>query len=159
MSKENKNLHSWPHKNPQFLEEVQGTNKRRDLYILELLADGALQVEVAKELGLDKSRIAQIASINKTFLDKLTFQSRFATKAGRLRLAFRFLAEKASSKKDPIEILDYIRKEIEGDVQFKQQINQFINYSDEALDEIIKDGVKLIKNIENEPQKKGDGDI
>lgn len=156
MSEAKKELQSLPVNNINFLEEVHGTNKARDLYILERLSEGALQEDVAKEVQVVRTRISQIANENRTLLDRLTFVAKFSTKAGRLRLAFRCLQGRISSKKDTIEILDYIRKEMEGDIQFKQQINQFINYSDEALDEIIKDGIKLVKGIENEPQKKGD---
>ena len=134
--------------NPQLLEEVFGTHKARDLYVLERLAEGAIQRELAEELNLRQSRIARIAANNRTLLDKLTFLSRFSTKAGRLRLAFRFLQGRVSSKKDALEILDYIRKECEGDVQFKQQINAFINVNDAQLDSTIMENLKKIVDIE-----------
>lgn len=148
MSKEEKKLTSWPIQNVNALEEVHGTHKERDLFILERLAEGATQAEIAKEFGLCQSRIAYIAINNRILLDKLTFMTKFATKAGRLRLAFRFLQGRVSSKKDALEILDYIRKECEGDVQFKQQINQFINVSDADLDSIIIKGLQEVKDVE-----------
>ena len=152
-------LRSWPHNNPNYLEEVQGKNKARDLYVLERLADGGLQHEVAKEVNLNRTRVTQIAIANRSLLDKLTFTTKFATKAGRLRLAFRCLQGRISSKKDTIEILDYIRKEMDGDVQFRQQINQFINISDEELDSIITRGFQDVTEVERGElisDKKGD---
>lgn len=142
MSTEKKQLTTWPIQNTNVLEEVYGTHKKRDLFIIERLAEGATQSELSKEFNLCQSRIAYIAINNKTLLDKLTFMTKFATKAGRLRLAFRFLQGRVSSKKDALEILDYIRKECEGDVLFKQQINQFINVSDEDLNSIIAKGLQ-----------------
>lgn len=148
MTKEEKKLSAWPIKNENFLEEVNGSHKRRDLLILERLAEGTIQAEVAKEFGLHQARISCIAINNRALLDKITFMTKFSTKAGRLRLAFRFLQGRTSSKKDALEILDYIRKECEGDVQFKQQINQFINLSDEDLDKIIAKELQVTKDAE-----------
>ena len=150
MSKEGKALTTWPIQNINTLEQVYGTHKERDLFILERLAEGATQAEIAKEFGLCQSRIAYIVINNRTLLDKLSFMTKFASKAGRLRLAFRCLQGRISSKKDTIEILDYIRKELEGDVQFKQQINQFINVSDADLDSIISKGLQGVIEAEKE---------
>lgn len=150
MSKEEKKLTTWPIQNTNVLEEVQGIHKKRDLFILERLAEGAIQSEVAKEFNLCQGRVSCIAINNRVLLDKLTFMTKFSTKAGRLRLAFRFLQGRISSKKDALEILDYIRKECEGDVLFKQQINQFINVSDEDLDSIIAKGLQGIKDAGGE---------
>jgi hypothetical protein len=36
---------------------------------------------------------------------------------------------------------------MEGDVQFKQQINQFISVNDEQLDSVIKEGLENLKKI------------
>ena len=141
MNKEEKKLTTWPIQNEALLEEVYGNHKKRDLVILEKIAEGVLQAEVAKEFHLGQGRVSRIAINNRALLDRLTFMTKFSTKAGRLRLAFRFLQGRVSSKKDALEILDYIRKECEGDVQFKQQINQFISLSDEDLDSIIKKGL------------------
>lgn len=150
MSKEEKKLTSWPIQNVNALEEVHGIHKKRDLFILERLAEGTVQTELAKEFNLCQSRIAEIAANNKTLLDKLTFMTKFATKAGRLRLAFRFLQGRVSSKKDALEILDYIRKECEGDAQFKLQLNQFINVSDADLDSIIAQGLQEATEVKAE---------
>jgi len=148
MSEEKNNLTTWPIQNQNFLEEVHGIHKKRDLFILERLAEGAIQAEVAKEFNLGQARVSCIAINNRALLDKLTFMTKFSTKAGRLRLAFRFLQGRVSSKKDALEILDYIRKECEGDTQFKQQINQFINISDADLDSIITKGLKEVVEAE-----------
>jgi hypothetical protein len=153
MSAEEKKLTTWPIQNENFLEEVQGIHKRRDLLILEKLAEGTIQVEVAKDFNLRQARVSCIAINNRALLDKLTFSTKFATKAGRLRLAFRCLQGRTSSKKDTIEILEYLRKELEGDVQFKQQINQFINLSDEDLDSIIKKGLQEVKDVKGKVVK------
>jgi hypothetical protein len=144
MTEDNKNSQLL---NPHLIEEVFGSHKARDLYVLERLAEGARQVDVANEVKLRQARISVIAINNRVLLDKLTFNSKFSTKAGRLRLAFRCLQGRVSSKKDTIEILDYIRKEMEGDVQFKQQINQFISVNDEQLDSVIKEGLENLKKI------------
>lgn len=155
MTNNNKSLQPWPLQNSQLLEEVYGSNKSRDMYILERLAEGILGIDIAQEVGLDNSRITQIARDNRTLLDKLTFTTRFSSKAGRLRLAFKCLQGRISSKKDTIEILDYVRKELEGDVQFKQQINQFIGVKDEDLDTIILQGLNSIEKLpeQSEGQK------
>jgi len=137
MSAEEKKLTTWPIQNEALLEEVYGNHKKRDLVILEKLAEGVIQAEISREFHLGQGRVSRIAINNRALLDKLTFMAKFSTKAGRLRLAFKFLQGRVSSKKDALEILDYIRKECEGDVQFKQQINQFISLSDQDLDSII----------------------
>ena len=150
-----KNLITWPVQNENLLEEVYGTHKKRDLFILERLAEGATQQELSKEFNLCQTRISYIAINNRILLDKITFLTKFSSKAGRLRLAFRFLHGRVSSKKDALEILDYIRKECEGDVLFKQQINQFINLSDADLDSIIKKGLQETIEVESKPAEEG----
>lgn len=155
MSKEEKELITWPIQNPSFLEEVFGIqkNKKRDLLILEGLAEGITQTKLSEEFNLSQERISVIAINNKVLLDKLTFTTQFATKAGRIRLACRCLQGRTSSEKDTIEILDYLRKEVEGDAQLKLQINQLINVSDEDLNRIIEKELQAVKDVKGEVAK------
>ena len=101
------------------IERVFGYNKERDLFILKYLANGYTLREildfVATQFPTKKleseGRISQIKEDNRELLDELTFKSEFATKAGRLRQAMKYMRGKDRSKKDGIDILEYIRKE------------------------------------------------
>ena len=106
------------------IERVFGYNKERDLFILQTLANGYTYREtltfVAEQFpneGLkSEGDITRIKNNNRELLDELTFKSEFVTKAGRLRQAMRYMRQgKDRSKKDGIDILDYIRKEQEGE--------------------------------------------
>ncbi|MBW2044318.1 MAG: helix-turn-helix domain-containing protein [Deltaproteobacteria bacterium] len=99
----------------ELLSRVKGVKKRRDLLILLALAEGAKQTEVAQTCGLNKSTISRIQNRNKELLDELTLKANLATKAGRLRRAYREINKKTDSKKDLLDWLEYVRKEIEGD--------------------------------------------
>jgi len=101
------------------IERVFGYNKERDLFILQTLANGYTYREtltfVAEQFpneGLkSEGDITRIKNNNRELLDELTFKSEFATKAGRLRQAMKYMRGKDRSKKDGIDILEYIRKE------------------------------------------------
>ena len=101
------------------IERVFGYNKERDLFILQTLANGYTYREtltfVAEQFpneGLkSEGDITRIKNNNSELLDELTFRSEFATKAGRLRQAMKYMRGKDRSKKDGIDILEYIRKE------------------------------------------------
>ena len=106
------------------IERVFGYNKERDLFILKYLANGYTLREildfVATQFPTKKleseGRISQIKEDNRELLDELTFKSEFVTKAGRLRQAMRYMRQgKDRSKKDGIDILEYIRKEQENE--------------------------------------------
>lgn len=101
-------------------KEVTGYNKERDLLILYGLASGLTQQEVGDKVQIHRSVVSKIASHNFDLLNKITMQAELAKKAGRLRFAFRVLQKRdrvteGDSKKDSLDWLDYIRKEIEGD--------------------------------------------
>ncbi len=114
-------------KQTKLLNDVKGIKKSRNLLILSALSEGGQQVAVAKQFNLNKSTISRIASKNKELLDHLTFNASFASKAGRLRIAFQEIQRKiGTSKKDLIDCLEYVRKEIEGDKAF---FEQYINVS------------------------------
>ena len=106
------------------IRRVFGYNKERDLFILKCLANGYTLREildfVATQFPTKKleseGRISQIKEDNRELLDELTFKSEFVTKAGRLRQAMRYMRQgKDRSKKDGIDILEYIRKEQENE--------------------------------------------
>ena len=106
------------------IERVFGYNKERDLFILQTLANGYTYREtltfVAEQFpneGLkSEGDITRIKNNNRELLDELTFKSEFVTKAGRLRQAMRYMRQgKDRSKKDGIDILEYIRKEQENE--------------------------------------------
>ena len=101
------------------IERVFGYNKERDLFILQTLANGYTYREtltfVAEQFPNERLKsegdITRIKNNNRELLDELTFRSEFATKAGRLRQAMKYMRGKDRSKKDGIDILEYIRKE------------------------------------------------
>ena len=108
----------------QLVERVFGSNKERDLFILQAIADGFSYHQVLNTVNqefpdqklADITRISQIAKANRELLDELTFRGEFVTKAGRLRQAMRYMRQgKDRSKKDGIDILEYIRREQEGE--------------------------------------------
>ena len=99
---------------------VFGYNKERDFFILKCIANGYTLQEildlVAEQFPTKKleseGRISQIKEDNRELLDELTFQSEFASKAGRIRLANRILRKKRDiSKKDTLDWIEHIRKE------------------------------------------------
>ena len=102
------------------IERVFGYNKERDLFILQTLANGYTYREtltfVAEQFpneGLkSEGDITRIKNDNRELLDELTFQSEFASKAGRIRFANRILRKKRDiSKKDTLDWIEHIRKE------------------------------------------------
>ena len=102
------------------IERVFGYNKERDLFILQTLANGytyretlTLVAEQFPNEGLkSEGDITRIKNNNRELLDELTFQSEFASKAGRIRLANRILRKKGDiSKKDTLDWAEHIRKE------------------------------------------------
>ena len=101
------------------IRRVFGYNKERDLFILKCLANGYTLQEtldfVAEQFPNKKleseGRISQIKEDNRELLDELTFKADLSTKAGRLRQAMKYMRGKDRSKKDGIDILEYIRKE------------------------------------------------
>ena len=106
----------------QLLERVFGSNKERDFFILQALADGYNRSDTVKLVNnqfpnsmlTDSSRVSQIAKANRELLDELTFKSEFAMKAGRIRLANRILKKKGDvSKKDTLDWVEFIHKEME----------------------------------------------
>ena len=106
------------------IRRVFGYNKERDLFILKCLANGYTLQEtldfVAEQFPTKKleseGRISQIKEDNRELLDELTFQSEFALKAGRIRLATRILRKKGDiSKKDTLDWVEHIRKEQENE--------------------------------------------
>ena len=103
------------------IRRVFGYNKERDLFILKCLANGYTLQEtldfVATQFPTKKleseGRISQIKEDNRELLDELTFKADLSTKAGRLRQAMKYMRGKDRSKKDGIDILEYIHKELQ----------------------------------------------
>jgi len=124
------NLERRTMKHLQILDRVKGIKRMRDFLILQALAEGEKQVDVAQKFKLHKSVISRIAKRNSELLDELTFKEELSAKAGRLRIAFKEIKSKVGeSKKDLLDWLDYVRKEMEGD---KGMVitNQIINKKD-----------------------------
>lgn len=100
----------------KLLDRIIGTKKELYLSILKALALGLTEEKTGELFRITKGRVSQIFKANKGVCDELTMQAELATKAGRLRLAYRLTDYKnCNTKKDPIDCLEYIRKEIEGD--------------------------------------------
>ena len=99
------------------LEQIQGEKKEMYLDILKHLAMGLTELQVGTLFNLSESRISQIYTANRKICDELTMDADLAKKAGRLRYAFRQLNKKGESRsrKDSLDWLEYIRKELEGD--------------------------------------------
>ena len=131
------------------IERVFGYNKERDLFILKYLANGYTLQEtldfVAEQFPNKKleseGRISQIKEDNRELLDELPFTADLSTKAGRLRQAMRYMRQgKDRSKKDGIDILEYIRKEqseegnIPAIIVFERGIP--VPYEDEEIEEV-----------------------
>jgi len=130
----------------QVLDEVKGIKKRRDFLILQELAEGARQVEVAERFGLHKSVISRIAKKNRALLDDATLKAELSKKAGRLRIAYQEIRRKrGSSKKDLLEWLEYVRRELaeeRGNASHNRTRNrrdkiEVTDFSENELDEII----------------------
>jgi hypothetical protein len=97
-------------------DRVIGDKKDMYLGILQCLAGGLTGVQTAKLFNLTTGRISQIYKANKQLCDELTLIAELGLKAGRLRYAYRALLKKdGKSKRDPLDWLEFVRKEIEGD--------------------------------------------
>ncbi len=98
------------------LDRVVGEKKELYLSVLKALAEGFTEKEVGLIFNLSEGRISQIYKANKKLCDELTLEANLSNKAGRLRFAFRNLRRKdGHSQKDPLDWLEYIRKEIVGE--------------------------------------------
>lgn len=116
---------------PELFKQVRGIKKGRDLLILLGIASGLLQQEMADKFKLAKSNISRIVRNNFDLLNKLTISSELAQKAGRLRYAFKVIQQREKikegySKKDTLDWLEYIRKEIEGDKEIAPQSSPIV---------------------------------
>ena len=103
---------------------IVGYNKARDVIILKYLAEGNTQDEVVSILKeydppieISRNRISVIKTQNLNLLNELTLKAPLSSKAGRLRRAMIVAKNKMTSKKDIIDILDYMRKEEQGEVR------------------------------------------
>lgn len=103
-------------KDIKLLDRVISSNKARDFLILQQLAEGFTEEEVAKNFNLTEGRISQILKPNKALRDELTMRSELAEKAGRIRYAYKQLRKKKDrSHKDSLDWLQYVKSEIVGD--------------------------------------------
>lgn len=144
-----------PNQDNNILDRIKGRKKKMYLSILELLAGGNTEEETGLIISkvfhchLTQGRIAQIKKSNQITLDELTLQSELATKSGRLRYAFRKLKKKDinGSKKDSLDWLDYLRKEVEGD-SLKVKGNNFVsgnpidNLTEKEIDDLVNGLIK-----------------
>ena len=113
--------------NTNLLDRIVGTNKKSDLFVLQQLIEGYTHREISRHLRITRSRVTQIADSNRDLLDELTLKATLAIKAGHIRKAIRFLRGKDKSKKDPIDILDYMRKEMRDEGRHPIEINIISN--------------------------------
>ena len=93
-------------------ETIKGFNKIRDLEICRLCIDeGVSEVEIAAKVSLTQRRIRQILRTNKIFLKV----DREFEKAKRINLIRAAIKNSKESTKDRADLIEQLRKEIEGD--------------------------------------------
>lgn len=117
------------------LAEILGDNKERDKIICDDYIDGFFAQEIhdkwlvrhpEDKLDIVVSRINQIIKRNSNYIDKRIAWS----KAKRVHLLQRFVEDNPKTRKDPVDVLEQIRKEVEGDVPLidMRQQNVTISY-------------------------------
>lgn len=108
----------------QFIEAVEGENKDRDFLILECSAlyPEYTHAEIIKATGIEigENRVGQILKANSPLLLKLFAQvNPLYFKEGRMMMLVKMFNRKTKagvySGKDPSDILEGMRKEVEGD--------------------------------------------
>ena len=112
-------------------DKIKGIHKIRDFQICRLwLQDACTTEEIAEKVGLTERRIRQILRTNSIFLrvDK-DFE-----KAKRIHILQAAIKNSQPSKKDRADLVEQLRREIEGD---KPLIDKSINIKitkEEAID-------------------------
>lgn len=93
--------------------EIVGKNRVRDLSICMDYISGKTPEEITtlRKLNLSARRIEQILYANKTFVSKHIGWD----KSKRIFLLQRMIKDVTETRKDPADIIEQIRKEIEGD--------------------------------------------
>lgn len=94
-------------------KDIIGENKLRDLIICMDYCNGKSPEEIKEErkLNITTRRIEQVIYVNKDFVNKHIGWD----KSKRLWKLQRFIKDAKETKKDPVDVLEQIRKEIEGD--------------------------------------------
>jgi len=106
-----------------YIARVQGMEalRERNLRIILLYSDGYVQEEIAHSFGLTQRAISKILNANVDLVNELTIKIGLANKGGRIRFVKRLVhnalknPKGLSLKSDAIDILNYLRKEMEGD--------------------------------------------
>lgn len=112
----------------KLLDRVIGDKKEFYLNILQMIANGFTEEETGYMFRITKGRVSQIYKANKELCDELTLRADFAKQAGRLRFAFRNVRRKEGcSVKDPLDWLEYIRKELVGEKDTNIKIGIGVN--------------------------------
>ena len=94
----------------EFLDRVIGTHPERNLAILQLVADGYDQKDVAQQFGLSESSISEIKKANLKLFQELSLTVGLAQKSEQILYAKRKLRKKEQngSKKDSLEWLQLL---------------------------------------------------
>jgi hypothetical protein len=108
-------------------KEIQGDNKIRDFDICKLYIDGLSpeQIKDKRKSNLTIRRIQQILSKNANFVNERVGWDK-TKRLHRLQQIAEKLPDKLSQKKDILNVLEQIRKEMEGD---KPQVEQHIHFT------------------------------
>lgn len=92
-------------------EKIKGINRIRDTKILHLYADGKSMEEIGSSFGISGSRVQQVLYKNR---DLLELDKKYE-RAKRVNWLRRQHVKAGDSEKDSADILEQMRKEIEGD--------------------------------------------
>lgn len=93
-------------------EKIKGRNRIRDAAVVVLYKRAGLQVpELAEKFNLTQRRIHQILAKNHAFIKR----DKAWEKEKRINRLIKRLNESAPTKKDELEIMAELRKEIEGE--------------------------------------------
>ena len=131
------------------IPDVKGRNKIRDAKMIRMWISGEhTQTEIAKQFCITQARLGAILYKN---ADIIHFDAKHL-KNNRLHIIERQIAKKkdAPSRKDIIDILDYQRKEVEGD---KPQVDLSTNITKIEVNVVRNNGTELRDTPARQPAK------
>lgn len=147
----------------RFVEAVEGDNKERDFSIMKYhaLSPEATYSEIVNNLALDISedRVCQILKTNQLLVLKLFAQiNPMWFKEGRMMVLTKMFNRKTKggiySGKDPIDIVDSMRKEVEGDN--KTSVGIIINNKEKDGEVSLKSSdIEFQNRIQSEIEERG----
>lgn len=122
-------------------KQIVGRNKIRDLLICDFFASGLSATEIMQEMErrnkpMTLRRCHQILSTNKSFLNDNVVWPKYKRVQRLQRIADK-TSDKISKRKDILDVMEQLRKEIEGDksnqvIDQSQTFNLQINFHQEA---------------------------